>query len=141
MPITENENVQDIVKKIGSAINEVISDADIDICHRVPVPKKPTEKHIVVQFCRRDKRDTVLSKARQQRLSTKDLGHESADPIFVNEHLCPAKKKLLGAAIAQKKKNNWKFAWTKNGNIFIRKDETTRAVLVSKIEDLEKIEC
>lgn len=79
-------------------------------------------------------------KAKKQRLTTKDLDYGgSASPIYVNEHLTGANKKLLGAAIAQKKLVGWKFVWSPGGKVFARKDEHANAIRIAGMFDVGKI--
>lgn len=109
LPLAEDENLVDTVSEIGRLVNEPISESDIDACHRVPAKNQTVAPNIVLQFKCRSKRDTVLEKTRKMKLSTRDFGHECSEPVFINEHLCPAMKQLLGMAIAQKKGEKLEF--------------------------------
>ncbi|KAH7980895.1 hypothetical protein HPB49_019920 [Dermacentor silvarum] len=73
-------------------------------------------------------------------MSSEDIGLEPRVPIFVNEHLCPATKRLFGAENSKRKECGWKYAWTKNGKIFVRKSEGTPVISIGHADDLEKIE-
>lgn len=127
------------MKRIGAILKEPITDADIDICHRVPT-FKPTEQNIVVRFVQRAKRDKFLKESKKQRVTTKDLDYGGdSKPVYVNEHLTAANKKLLGAAVARKKTANWKFVWTASGKIFARKEEDSSALRIATLSDVDKI--
>lgn len=139
VPVVPGESLSELIATIGNVINEHVTDDDLEIYHRVPT-KDSSGGNIVVQFLSRSKRDAFLEKAKKKRLSTADLGQEAALPIYVNEHLCPSLKKLLGMTIAKKKEHNWRFCWTKNGKIFVRKAESTRALLIGSPDDLDKIQ-
>lgn len=139
VPALPNENLTELLKKLGEVTGETISANDVEICHRVPVAKNPTEKNIVVQFVRRSKRNLVLEKARRLKLTTSDLGLHTRVPLFVNEHLCPELKRLLGQATSKKREFGWKFTWVRNGQIFARKAEDTPVVKISTEKDLSKI--
>lgn len=142
VPFVKGENLAETLEKLGEAISEPINPRDIDVCHRVP-SKDSTCPHIIVQFHNRSKRDTVLEKARKMRLSANDVGCSGTAPetapIFVNEHLCPQLKKLLGLTIAKKKEQSWQFAWSKGGKIFARKTEKSKILHITCIDDLSKI--
>lgn len=141
-----NECLSDILSKIGKEIDEPISVADVDVCHRVSTKDK-TKRNIVVQFVRRDKRDKVLEKARKTKLTNTKLGlptessldSSTDEPIYINEHLCQFMKRLLGMAVARKREAGWKFAWVKNGNIFARRDEKSQVAAIKRESDLGKI--
>lgn len=137
--VPEEGDACDVVKRIGAFLDEPISDGDIDICHRVPT-FRPLEKNLVVRFVQRSKRDKLLAKARKNKITTKDLDYGgSTAPVFINEHLTNSNKKLMGAAVAKKKQEGWKFVWTAGGKIYARQNEDTDAIRITGISDLEKI--
>lgn len=112
----------EIVKKLCAAIQEPVTESDIDTCHRMGISKEGT-RSIVVRFVRRDKRNAVLMKARKVRPSARKIGLKTSAPIFVNENLTRQGKQLLGAAVATKREVGWRFVWTQGGKIFARKSE------------------
>lgn len=129
----------DIVRKIGDAVGESISEADIDICHRVAT-SKPSQKNIIVRFVSRSKRNTVLTKSKKKRIDTTSLGLPGpTTAVYVNEHLTRKNKQLLGAAIARKREVRWRFVWSSGGKILARKDENADAVKIDSLADLEKM--
>lgn len=134
----ENESVVDIMSKLGETIGEPVVESDIEICHRVPT-RNANKKNIIVQFKSRAKRDTVLKKAKKMRLKNNDIALDSAEPIYVNEHLCPALKKLLAMAIIKKREHNWKSAWSFKGKIFAKRTDDSPIVPIRNENDLEKI--
>lgn len=102
----EEGDACDVVKRIGSLLNEPILDSDIDICHRVPT-FKPSEKNIIVRFVQRTKRDKILRKAKKQRMTTENLDYGgNSSPVYVNEHLTSSNKKTFGCRCSQEK-NGW----------------------------------
>lgn len=139
VPASEGEDLPGILDKIAKAVGEPITSADVAVCHRVPC-KEPSRSNIIVQFHNRTKRDVLLAKARKARLSVEDLGMSEKGPVFINEHLCPALKKLLGMTVAKKKDKGWRFAWSRDGKIFARKTESSRILRVSCVTDLDKME-
>ena len=48
--------------------------------------------------------------------------------IFINEQLTPGSRRLFNIASAKKRDPNWKFIWTKNGIVFLRKDEQSNII-------------
>lgn len=134
----ENESVVDIMSKLGEAISEPVAESDIEICHRVPT-RNANKTNIIVQFKSRAKRDTVLKKAKKMRLTNEDIALDSSEPTYVNEHLCPALKKLLGMAIKKKHEHNWKSAWSFKGRIFAKRTDDSPIVPIKNENDLAKI--
>lgn len=62
--VPEEGDAYELVQRIGTLLNESISDSEIDVCHRVPT-FRTSEKNIIVRFVRRTKRDAVLQKSKK----------------------------------------------------------------------------
>ncbi|KAH9384995.1 hypothetical protein HPB48_027031 [Haemaphysalis longicornis] len=132
------EDVVEIVQKLGTLADVPVTPDDIEACHRVPSKAKPN--CIVVQFARRQKRDALLDKARKLRLNNKDFGNTTNSPVYVNDHLCPVLKRLLGTAVAKKKAAGWKYVWSRGGKIYAKQTDDSVTVVIRHERDLEKIE-
>lgn len=139
VPQNDRESLVEVLGKVGNAIGEPITEQDVEICHRVPVRNDAADPNIVVVFQRQAKRDAVIQKAQKARFNTEDLGFQTKQPVYVNEHLCPKIKKLLGMTIAKKRELNWRFAWAKGGRVFARKTESSRAIQITCEADLGKM--
>lgn len=142
IPHETTENLEDILSKVGGALGEPIQKDDVEICHRVPTRNTAedcTEQNIVVTFSRRAKRDAILEKARKTRLTADDIGYTTKNPVYINEHLCPQVKKLLGMTIAKKKELGWRFAWSRDGKVFARQIENSKLVRIACEADLAKM--
>lgn len=96
------ESLVDVMATIATTLKARLCPDDIDTIHRVPT-KKNNQENIVVKFISRTKRDEVLQRARKQRLLASTVGYESNEPVYVNEHLCPENKVLLGKAVQKKR--------------------------------------
>lgn len=139
IPKLAEEDLGNTLHRIGGLLIVPVTKDDVEKCHRVPAKNASSIPNIIVQFRSRSKRDLVLQKAKKTRISTQDLGHASNTPVFINEHLCPVLKQLLGAAIAKKKAANWRFVWTNDGRILMRKDEGSHVLHIRDASDIEKI--
>lgn len=147
IPRETHESLVDVLAKVGAALEEPIMADDIEVCHRVPARQNSAngnegdaaDQNIVVVFKDQTKRDAVMSRARKIRFGTGGLGYAIKRPVYVNEHLCPQLKKLLGMTIARKRELNWRYAWTVGGKVFARQAEKTRAIQITCEGDLEKM--
>ena len=54
--------------------------------------------------------------------------------------LTPNNRKIFALAAAKKRELNYKFLWTKNGIIFLRKDESSRIIKCVDTNVLDSIE-
>ncbi|KAH9367605.1 hypothetical protein HPB48_009976 [Haemaphysalis longicornis] len=139
VPFRKEEDLTEVIARIGEAIQEPVTPADIEVVHRVPTAKSPTVKNIVVQFASRKKRDVFLEKARPVRLTSSDLGFDSQASVFINERLCAPLKRLLGQAIARKREVNWKYVWVRNGTIFSRQPDGAPCIKIVRSEDITEM--
>lgn len=129
------ENVEKVVVSLARKVNVSLSSADFDALHRVPT-KDREKQNIVVKFCSRETRDRFVLQAKK----TKNLFDESSrERIFVNDHLCPERKILLGKAIQKKKSCHWKYVWVSESKILARKEDGSRVVQIRTEADLCKI--
>ena len=59
--------------------------------------------------------------------------------IYLNENLPQNLKILLGKVNQIRKSKQYKFLWTRNGNIYVRKNENTNVISITRNSDLVKI--
>lgn len=73
-------------------------------------------------------------------LTAKDLGYKTADRVFVNELLSYDVRQLFYKVWLFKKEHDYKFAWTRNQNVYVKKSSDSKAVKISSAEDLAKLD-
>lgn len=147
-PITKDENLVDVVIAIANKVGVQLGENDIQAVHRVPRFKKDATKNVVVQFCSRWKKNILLNacatfrKNNGNKMTAKQVKPSLADqPIYVSEHLTPKNKALLKKTKDKAKSVQWKYVWTKDGSIFMRKDETDRRrIPITQEEDLVNLQ-
>lgn len=61
----------------------------------------------------------------------------NVEQIFISDHLTPVTSKIFYQARQLKKKQKIKYAWSKLGKIYVRKDENSRAHLIESLKQLE----
>lgn len=136
LPEEANENINEVLANVFSGL-EVDLMNQVATVHRVPTSNKDKPKPIIVQFIRKQDRDNCLKAAKTKRLSASQINTRFQDkPIFLNEHLTPNRKELFFHCRKFKSNNNYKYAWVKDGKIFIRKDEDSRVVRITCTDDL-----
>lgn len=140
IPMEKNENVVNLVKTVGRALDYAVEENMIDACHRLRVRdgsgKAPG---IVVKLVRRLDAEGLLQKRRVKRnLSTHDLGMTSrpAEVVYVNESLAPNRRRLLNAARQAKKDKGYTYLWIRGGKILMRKNPGDSVRVVSTMEDI-----
>jgi hypothetical protein len=142
VPEDKNEDVYEVVKRVAASLDLSIQREAIDICHRLGKRSgndKPAG--IIVKFVRREDKIKMLEKRRVKRnLSTSDIGFSGPSvPVYVNESLSPAKRKLLGAARAAKREKGYTYLWIRSGKIFLRKNQGDPVIIVNSMQQVEQL--
>ena len=71
-------------------------------------------------------------------LTTKDLGYDISNNIYINESLTESNKALFKECVKAKKEMGFTFIWTSNGKIFLRKDEHSPVIHIKSKDDIVK---
>lgn len=142
IPEKSGENLLQIIDTIGTSLGHSIARSDIDYVTRVPtkLPSKP--KHIVVRFVSKLNRDAFLAKAKTKCQENENRGLEIeglSNKFYINEHLTTMNKILHKATREAAKQHRYKFVWIKNGNILVRKSDTSRIMNISSEADISKM--
>ena len=146
VPQQPNENTNSIVIEVAKLLNVVVPSDHISTSHRIP--KKPNHStkdsvcppSIIVRFTNRDTRNKMFANRKFIRnLNLKQFSVPGTEKIFINENLTQTRKKLFWQTKQKAKKEEWKYYWTVNGNIFVKKHNNANAVLIKNVQDLQLI--
>ena len=98
--------------------------------------KENTNIPIVVKFVSNRKRNEIFKNKKQ--LSNIDFKFTKgkAKKVYINENLTYRNQRIFSKAYQFKKENNWKFIWTVNGIVHLRKNEDSNIFPVRKEEDI-----
>ena len=120
---------EDIAGSIGKVLNVNMDEKDISIAHPLPTFNKDALPRIIIKFTRRNVRNEFYAKRKS--LAGKKLSENAdlknflvGDSIYISESLTPRRKKLYGEVNRFRKKLKWKFIWSHNGKIYIKRNET-----------------
>ena len=126
--VKQDENTNEIVKSVVSLLDRgyQFHEQDISISHRLPAPEGKIPP-IIVNFTRCKTCDRIFSLKRQlQGQSTLDLGFPTENRIYLNESLTQRTiRELLKDVKAFKRDYHFKFVWTKQGKVFLEKDDSS----------------
>ena len=148
IPVLDDEDTNEIVRKIGDLIDVDISEDDISVSHRLPTKKNGASSKqtydptIIVKFVRRDVRDELYKARKTLRdFNTKDLSFERHEPrnIYVNESLTRKNREIFNKCLQKKKELQYKYIWTNYGKVLLRKDAHSPAIVVTSEKDLNKL--
>lgn len=147
IPRQPRENCEEIILNIASKINVDLKPEDIEACHRIsPKPDAP----IITKVVSRKTSASLLSKIAKtnaKKITIADLGYEMPAPsanstgrVYINESLTSRNKNLLRLSKIKKRELDFKFVWSRNGAVFMRKDENAPIKKISYLEDLESLD-
>jgi hypothetical protein len=146
IPQSKDEDTNDIVKKVGDLMGIEVDEDDISISHRLSMSNKYKGKRfnlpIIVKFVRREMKEKFYrSRKSLKRFNTKDLelGYEETDNIYINESLTVRNKLLFKEALKVKKDLQYKFIWTSNGIIYLRKSTENNIIQIRNKDDIKKL--
>lgn len=142
VPFQSNEDVLSVVKEVGKALDMSITDTMIDACHRLGRKPGPNNSSpgIIVKFVRRLDKEELLRKRRvKSNLSTRHMNLGVDQPVYINESLSTARRRLFVAARQMKRDKGYRFLWVRGGKIFARKEESAPVIQVACQGDLEKM--
>ncbi|XP_013163133.1 PREDICTED: uncharacterized protein LOC106114452 [Papilio xuthus] len=140
IPVKSNENLFSIMESISREIKYNCPKSAINYISRVP-KQNSKEKLIIVSFLNRYIKEDFIAAARAFKdLSTSNLGFQcSPQRIYINDHLTVESKQLLSKVKAIAKERNYTFVWVKYGKIHIRKNTTSKTIIIRNETDLNKI--
>lgn len=148
IPERRNENLAILFKKLCEHIKLPISDSDIRSCRRIARlnPSSDRPRSVLITLPSERHRNHIISGVeRYNNSNPKDLLNSAhigvtGDKrlIFVGEHLSKQCKDLHSAARRLAKEKGFKYTWVKYGRVYIRKDDTSPAIYIKDLTDLEK---
>ncbi|KAG6456656.1 uncharacterized protein LOC115447666 [Manduca sexta] len=144
--ITEHqgENLTQIVNNISAKLGISLEPHDVDDIKRVGQRTTGSDSRprpVIVTLTRRAPRDQLLRAARVRRGLTTDMIQVPGNSrrIYVNEHLTKSNRVLFSKARASGLQLKFKYVWTSNGTVFMRRTETSSVLRVTSETILEKL--
>lgn len=135
VPTKTNENLQEIVTKIGECLEVRVHDNFK--AFRIGL-KGNTNAAIKVMFQDETTKNAFLKSKNKFHLNSNDLGFKNTNvKIFLNQDLTKRNLELLRAAKVFKDENKYKFLWVSNGSVLLRKDENAKVLLVDDEKKLK----
>ncbi|XP_039291705.1 uncharacterized protein LOC120353119 [Nilaparvata lugens] len=140
LPQQPNEDLNSMVYNISSALGCQIGEDAIDVCHRLGRAGPEGPAPVVVKFIRRTDKNTLLQKRRVKRdFSTRHIGCNTDQPIYINECLSPSRRKLFSLARSAHKEHRFKFLWVRDCKILIRKQEKSPVIELKSSGQLDML--
>ncbi|CAG4920874.1 unnamed protein product [Colias eurytheme] len=153
VPETNGENLTHIVMSLAKKLSFEIDERDIVSAHRMGKQQSRQEsstdgavsparpRTIAVRLTRRRVRDEFLRAARVRRgADTAGTGiGGAARRFYVNEHLSQYHSRLFYLARERAAAESWRYVWSKEGRIYVRRDPKAISHRVRCEDDISKI--
>lgn len=146
IPEKRGENVISIMKKLGEIVGVSLAEEDIVTGHRVArfpgAASSQRPKTIVLKFASADKKGELLNavkKFRNPELMAERLALSNGSKVYINEHLSPFYKVLYKKTREFCRKHSFKYCWIRDMKIFIKRDDSSRAIFIENEDTLSKL--
>ena len=128
------------MQEIAKLLQVTISSKNISTSHRLHTKSKSNPSRIIVRFVNRDVRNRIYNNRKNARIADfAKLSIKGVEKIFIDENLTYLKKKLFRKSKQKAKEAGFKFFWTMNGNVYVRKLEDDKPILIKNEQDLDLI--
>ena len=146
VPLKEGENTNEIAIEVAKMLYVSLTPDQISTSHRLQTRPKPTNSEpaasppIIVRFLSRDVRNQLCADRKLARTANlQEFSLQGAMNVYINENLTQSRKKLFWQAKQKAIASNFKFYWTVNGNVYVRKSSDSDSLLIKNIDDISKI--
>lgn len=142
LPETENEDLSLLLSDVAKSIGVEMKTERVVAAHRVPSFNKKRTPPVIVRFSTYEERDAWITRFKEVRPLTANQVNASLDKsakVFINEHLSPENKLLLSKAKEVARNKGYKYVWSRDGKIFIRKEAGERCRKIELYSDIDKL--
>lgn len=149
VPERSGENVLHLTQAISNKLGITLESRDIVSAERVGLRRLPSasagEEHgrprpVIVRLARRALRDDIIKSARVRRgTDTSGVTDGSQSRVYINEHLTRNNRLLFYKAREEGKRHGWRYTWTRDGRIYMRRETGSTVHRIRKEKDILKI--
>lgn len=107
--------------------------------------KLPNSQTILVKFSNYNAKGEMIKKKTKvgailmEQITSKTNERQRAQSIYFRDHLTKFGLDLFSRCKTIQRQANLKFCWTKDGQMYLRKDESSKVIRVSSAKDISKL--
>ncbi|CAH1638160.1 unnamed protein product [Spodoptera littoralis] len=153
IPQENSESFTSLMKtvcKIGNVVGLPIPESDIRDIYRLPGKSiSPTApRPVIAEFTKVQTKQEIISatrlfnkgKGKEEKLNTSLIGIQGKpQPFYIAEQLPATTKKLFYQAREFAKSKAYKYCWISNGNVFLRKQEGDKQIIIHSEKCLQDL--
>lgn len=133
----------DVVLELFQAISPAFAKHHVLKVQRIGKAREGQSRPIVAQLSLKSAKDALIESAKAAPLdcsilTVKSLAWGSKDQkIFMGHHLTRENSTIFFEARKLRKQGIIKYAWIKEGHVLIKKSETSKAIYLNRVEDIQ----
>lgn len=138
----KNEDLNQITKKFFKIINFEVKSDEIKHVRRINSKNQKNNKTpILIELKNKEIKNEVFKKRKERGLVfAEEMGFKNDQGIiYINENLTLANQILFKKARDKKREIKFKYVWTKNGKIFMRKNDNSKIIYIQHEADLDDL--
>ncbi|KAJ2946202.1 hypothetical protein O0L34_g5137 [Tuta absoluta] len=142
LPEHSHENLVHIAMTTAQKVGVELTENDIDQVARIG-PKRGSDSNksrpVILTLVRRLKRDQLIKSAKSRRnLTSEGIVEGKNSDIYLNERLTKNNRNLFREARLRAKQHNFRYCWSHNGSIYVRRAEGHNAIRIDCISVLDE---
>ncbi len=137
----KDSNPYEIALNICKFAEVTINYGDIDACHWLQPNNNTKTTSLIVKFVNWHIKETLVKNWRSKSVTADTFCGSRSSRVYISDHLTPSTSKLLKEAkkLKHRQQNKYKYIWTVNGRVLVRKDDTSKVIVVSNTDDLQNL--
>ena len=136
IPKTTNEDLMKIISKLSTQMKVELTPTEISTVYRTK------SNNIYVKFTSQITRDKIYNSRKnlqKQKITTKSLGFDTEENIYINEVLDDGQRELFYQARCKKKTAKYRYIWTYHGAIYMKKTNDSDITKITSVADLNSL--
>ncbi|CAB0002782.1 unnamed protein product [Nesidiocoris tenuis] len=144
IPEVRNENLLSILTEIGLKLNAPVEAKDITSTYRIPSSQRDKSRRIAVNFVDMNTKKMWIEAIKKHKdFSAKDVHNSFSNAstrIYINDQLTPDNRRLFWMSRRFAAEYQFKFCWTTEGRILLKKDEGSPTIRIRDESDIWKLD-
>lgn len=132
--IEEENHLKEKLKSVLKNINVIVNDDDIDSAYRIQNKNDKRSGPVVYELKKQEKKILIL----KSRKALRNRNQHEKDFVRINEQLTNFSHKILMEA-RNKLGDMFKFIWSRNGRILLKKDEGSKPTELFMLDDINSL--
>lgn len=148
VPKENKDTLYSYITELSKCLSITLHPGDIRDVYRVPNKKDPLKTTIIAEFSNTQLKSKFLYTARNynknKKLTIHNVGVENNfSALYLSECLTAKSRRLHFLARDFSKSENFKYCWTSNGNVYIKKEDSSEYIYIkneAQIMSLRKLQ-